>query len=71
MNAKRQKELEDFFKNVDPELVQALLNPTTIDNSEEALKKANSKMIYPLIICNYPDSELQNVPTQLNFILPL
>ena len=71
MNAKRQKELEDFFKNLDPELVQALLNPTTINNSEEALKKANSKMIYPLIICNYPDSELQNVPTQLNFILPL
>ena len=71
MNAKRLKELEEFFKNVDPELAQALLNPTTINNSEESLKKTKRAVTYPLVICNNPDSELKNVPTQLNFLLPL
>ena len=71
MNARRQKELDEFFKNIDPELAQALLNPTTINNSEESLKKTKGKMQYPLVICNNPDSELKNVPTQLNFLLPL
>ena len=28
-------------------------------------------MTYPLLICDNPDSELQSIPNQLNFILPL
>ena len=71
MNAKRLKELEEFFKNVDPELAQALLNPTTINNSEESLKKAKGKMTFPLVICNNPETQLKNVPPQLNFLLPI
>ena len=71
MNAKRLKELDEFFQNVDPELAQALLNPTTINNSEDSLKKAKKEMMYPIVVCDNPDYELKNVPIQLNFLLPL
>ena len=61
----------EFFNNPDPELTEALLNPTVIDSSKGALKRANGAMIYPLMICDNPDTELSSVPKQLNFFLPL
>lgn len=71
MDAKRRKEIDDFFNNPDPELQEALLNPRIIEESEQSLKKANGTITYPLIICDNPDNYLQNVPKQLNFLLPI
>ena len=65
------KALDEFFKNPDPDLTEALLNPTVIDSSKESLKRANGAMILPLLICDNPDTQLSNVPNQLNFLLPL
>ena len=70
-DAKRRKEIEDFFNNPDPELRDALLNPRIIVESEQSLKNANSTITYPLLICDNPDTILPNVPKQLNFILPV
>lgn len=71
MNNKRKRELDEFFENFDPELAKALLNPITINNSEKSLKNAKGETTMNLLICSNPDSELENVPTQLNFLLPL
>ena len=65
------KAVANFFNNLDPELTEALLNPTVIDSSKESLQRANGAMILPLMICDNPDTQLSNVPNQLNFLLPL
>ena len=56
--------------NNDPDLKEAVLNPTIIDNSIESLNKVSDAMSLPLLICEKPDIELPKIKTQLNFQIP-
>ena len=66
-----ERQLNAIFEKNDIDLIQAILNPRTILDGNEYLNRANGTMTYPLLICDNPDSELQPIPNQLNFILPL
>ena len=66
-----ERQLNAIFEKNDIDLIQAILNPRTIVDGYEHLKNANGTMIYPILICENPDRELQPIPNQLNFILPL
>lgn len=67
----RQQVFEFFRDNTDPELIDALYNPTIINSSNDSLQQLSGSMSLPLLICDNPDSNLPNVPKQLNFIVPL
>ena len=71
MNINFDKAISEFFINADSDLKEALLNPIVIGDSKESLKRANGAMILPLMICDNPETQLSNIPTQINFILPL
>ena len=71
MNINFDKAISEFFINADSDLKEALLNPIVIGDSKESLKRANGAMILPLMICDNPETQLANIPTQINFILPL
>ena len=71
MDKQIEKGLNAIFEKNDIDLIQAILNPRTILDGNEYLNKANGTMTYPVLICDNPDSELQPIPNQLNFILPL
>ena len=71
MDKQIEKGLKAIFEKNDIDLIQAILNPRTILDGNEYLNKANGTMTYPVLICDNPDSELQPIPNQLNFILPL
>ena len=71
MDKEIERGLNAIFEKNDIDLIQAIINPRIIVDGNEHLKKANGTMIYPVIICENPDSELQPIPNQLNFILPL
>ena len=70
MDKQIEKGLNAIFEKNDIDLIQAILNPRTILDGNEYLNKANGTMTYPVLICDNPDSELQPIPNQLNFILP-
>ena len=61
-----EEDFEGFIKN--KSLMEAFLKPTILDENNQ---KSNGVLVFPLVICDNPDTELPNVPEQLNFILPL
>ena len=65
------KAISDFFNNPDPELLKAFLDKPIIIDSEKTLIAAKGTMILPLMICDNPDSQLSNIPNQVNFVLPI
>ena len=64
------EQINAIFEKNDIEKIQALLNPRIIVEGKIHLKNANGTMTYPLLICDNPDTQIKEVPNQLNFILP-
>jgi len=66
-----EEDFSDFFDNLkDPDIIEALVNPTVINGNIQDIQNTNGALIYPLLICDNPDIELQLIPKQLNFITP-
>ena len=66
-----EEDFSDFFDNLkDPDIIEALVNPPVINGNIQDIQNTNGALIYPLLICDNPDIELQLIPKQLNFITP-
>ena len=62
--------LEDYLKNIgnNPELGSA--NILNIDEDSGSIQIVKNAISLPILICQYPDSELPEVQEQINFMLP-